>query len=63
MLSPSVWADQRSCQGDKLVINWLITIISPCPETLQFIDFMYQTLVNHLIYSFTSNNAAAGYKG
>ena len=35
LLSPSVWADQRGCQGDKLVINQLITIISPCPETLQ----------------------------
>ena len=23
------------CQGDKLVINWLITIISPCSETLK----------------------------
>ena len=34
-LSPSAWADQRGCQGDKLVINRLITIMSPCPETLK----------------------------
>ena len=27
--SPSAWADQRGCQGDKLVINQLTTIISP----------------------------------
>ena len=28
VLSPSVCADQRGHQEDKLVINWLITIIS-----------------------------------
>ena len=26
-VSPNVWADQKSCQGDKLVINWEITAI------------------------------------
>ena len=31
-VSPSAWADQRSCQGDIIVINWLITIISPSPK-------------------------------
>ena len=30
ILSPSVWADKRSCQGDIIVINQLMTIISPC---------------------------------
>jgi len=34
ILSPSAWADQRSHQGDKLVIHWWITTISPYPETL-----------------------------
>ena len=43
-LSPSVWVDQRSYQGDIIVINWLITIISPCPET-------FKTTVLTLIYS------------
>ena len=37
MLSPSAWGDQRSHQGDIIVINLLI-IISPCqkPLRLQF---------------------------
>jgi len=34
LLSPSAWVDQRSHQGDMVVINWLITTLSPCPETL-----------------------------
>ena len=31
-LSPSAWAGQKSHQEG---INWLITIISPCPKTLK----------------------------
>ena len=38
-LSPSVWADQRSRPGD-IVIHGVITIISPCPETLHYTYFM-----------------------
>ena len=44
-LSPSVWENQSSCQGDKLVITQLITIISPSPEPLQFM-YVLATHVN-----------------
>lgn len=34
---PSVWAGQRSCQGDKFLVNQLRAIISPCLETYKFL--------------------------
>ena len=43
-LSPSVWVGQRGRQGDKLVINQLITIISPCSETLLLLSSNYACL-------------------
>ena len=47
-------------------INYLITIISPCLEALQFIDLMYITIKQFLIIIVeilaTLNNKAAGYK-
>ena len=34
-LSPSVWADLRSHQGNITIINQLITIIFSCPKTFK----------------------------
>ena len=66
MLSPSVWMDQINFQGDIIVINYLIAIISPCLETLQFIDLLYVTIKQFLIIMVkiltTLNNTAAGFK-
>ena len=66
MFSPSVWMDQINFQGDIIVINWLITIISHFLEALQFIDLMDVT-IKHLLITIvqnltTSNNSAAEYK-
>ena len=36
--SPTVWVDRRSHQGDITVINQLITVISPSPETFRITD-------------------------
>lgn len=34
-LSPNAWADQRSCQGDIIVINQLVITIISLPRNLQ----------------------------
>ena len=43
ILSFSVWADKRSCQGDITVINKLMTIISPCDnkDTILVLGYNY----------------------
>ena len=51
LISQCVGGLKKPCQGDIIVINWLITIISPCPETFKITDL--QLLITKFLHANT----------